>query len=130
MDRANRAAVRLSTDNAPERRSRTRFPLTLEARYVVLGRSTSRETGAGRIIDLSSVGLTFTADRPLLSGQKLDVSIDWPVLLDGGIQLQLIMSGKVVRTNGLATTLQIERHEFRTRRSGLKAAAPTPESLA
>jgi hypothetical protein len=80
--------------------------------------------GSGRTIDLSSSGLSFTADRPLQTGQKLDVYIDWPVLLDGGVQLQLIMSGVVVRTGGTATALQIERHEFRTRRGGLKGAPP------
>lgn len=98
--------------------------LTLEVRYVVLGRRAPVEMGSGRTIDLSSSGLSFTADRPLQTGQKLDVYIDWPVLLDGGVQLQLIMSGVVVRTGGTATALQIERHEFRTRRGGLKGAPP------
>jgi hypothetical protein len=90
----------------------------MEARYVVSGRRAPRETGSGRIVDLSSVWLRFTADRPLLIGRRLDVSIDWPVLLDGGVQLQLILSGKVVRSNGPEIALQIERHEFKTRRSG------------
>jgi len=80
--------------------------MTLEVRYVVLDRCAPAQTGSGRTIDLSSSGLSLTADRPLLTGQKLEVSIDWPVLLGGGVQLQLIMSGTVVRTNGLATALQ------------------------
>ncbi len=46
-------------------------------------------------------GLSFTADRPLLTGQKLEVAIDWTVLLDGGVRLQLVMSGVVVRTSEL-----------------------------
>jgi hypothetical protein len=108
--------------DGPERRSSTRFPLTLEVRYVVLGRCVPDETGSGRTIDLSSSGLSLKADRPLPIGQRLDVSIDWPVLLGGGVQLQLIMSGTVVRTNGSLTALQIERHEFRTRRGVTKAA--------
>jgi hypothetical protein len=114
--------VRLPKDEIPERR--TRFPLTLEVRYIAVVRRAPVETGSGRTIDLSSSGLSFTADRPLLTGQRLDVSINWPVLLDGGVQLQLMMSGVVVRTNGTLTALRIERHEFRTRRGGLKAAPP------
>ena len=79
------------------------------------------ETGSGRTINLSSAGLSFTADRPLRPGQKLEVSIDWPVLLAGGVELQLTMSGVVVRAIGSAIAMQIQRHEFRTRRVGLKA---------
>ena len=82
------------------------------------------ETGSGRTIDLSSSGLSFTADRPLLTGQRLQVSIDWPVLLDGGVKIQLIISGVVVRTNGTATAVEIQQHEFKTRRVGLKVVRP------
>jgi hypothetical protein len=92
-----------------------RFQLTLEVRYSVLGR-VPVETGSGRTIDMSSSGLRFTADRSLATGQRLDVSIDWPVLLDGGVQLQLIVSGMIVRSTGTETAVRIERHEFRTRR--------------
>jgi len=124
MERASGRLVRLPKDLSPERRASTRFPLTLGVRYAVSGRLAPLETGSGRTIDLSSTGLSFTADRPLLTGQKLDISIDWPVLLDGGVKLQLIMSGVVVRTTGTATALEIVRHEFRTRRVGLKVAPP------
>jgi PilZ domain len=122
MERAGEQRVRLPRDESLERRATIRFPMTLEVRYAVLGRCGPAETGSGRTIDLSSSGLSFTADRPLPIGQKLEVSIDWPVLLGGGIQLQLTMSGTVVRSNGSATALQVERHEFRTRRGGIKAA--------
>jgi hypothetical protein len=128
MERASQQRVRLPRHESPERRASTRFPLTLQVRYVVLGRRAPAETGTGRTIDLSSSGLSFTAERPLPAGHKIDVSIDWPVLLGGGVQLQLIMSGKVVRSNGSATALQIERHEFRTRRARQKAA-PLRESF-
>ena len=71
------------------------------------------EMGSGRTMDLSSSGLCFSTDTPLSPGQRLDVSIDWPALLDGGVHLQLIISGVVVRTNGTVTAVQIQRHEFR-----------------
>jgi hypothetical protein len=104
----------------PERRGSIRFALSLEVSYTVLARRKPVRKGAGRTIDLSSSGLSFSTDGPLLTGQRLEVSIDWPVLLDGATKLQLVMSGVVARTNGTAAALQIQRHQFRTRRVELK----------
>jgi hypothetical protein len=124
MEHRGERRVRTPESPGPERRASTRFALTLEVRYTISGSRAPVETGSGRTIDLSSSGLCFTADRRLLTGQKLDVSIDWPILLDGRTKLQLFMSGVIVRTNGTASALQIRRHEFRTRRVGLIAAPP------
>jgi len=110
-------------DRSIERRASTRFPLTLEARYATWG-GPAVQAGVGRTVDLSSSGLCFVADRSLATGQRVDVSIDWPVLLDGGVQLQLIVSGVVVRTKGTVTALEIQRHEFRTRSVALKLGMP------
>jgi len=106
-----------------ERRASTRFPLILDVRYAVWDRRAPVETGSGRTIDLSSAGLKFTADMPLRTGEKLDVFVDWPVLLDGGVQLQLIMSGIVVRTNGTATALQIPPARIQNAPCGTKGCA-------
>jgi len=124
MEPARERRARLPKDGTTERRASTRFPLTLEVRYAVSGRRAPVETGSGRTIDLSSSGLRFTADSLLLTGQTLDVSIDWPVLLNGGVHLQLAMSGVVVRTSETAIALQIQRYEFKTRRVVVKAAPP------
>ncbi len=97
-----------------------RFPLTLELRYAVGDPRAPGKTGSGRTIDLSSSGLSFTTDTPPLTGEKLHVSINWPTLLDGNVQLQLIISGVVVRSKGTITALRSEHHEFRTRRVGLQ----------
>jgi hypothetical protein len=116
--------VRLPKGPSSERRASTRFPLDLELRYSVAGRASLVESGTGHTIDLSSSGLAFTPDRPLLIGQKLDISIDWPILLDGGIRLQVVTSGVVVRTSGTVTALRVKQHEFKTRRVGLKVVPP------
>jgi hypothetical protein len=120
--------VRIPRDVSPERRAGTRFPLSLEVSYTVLDRRATLKTGFGRTIDLSSSGLSFTTNQPMLLGQKLDVSIDWPVLLDGAIKLQLVISGVVVRADTTVIGLRIKRHEFRTRRVGLKSG-PLEESV-
>jgi len=103
-----------------ERRASTRFALNLKVSFTVSKRHTPAKTGSGHTIDLSSTGLSFTTNEPLSPGQRLDVSIDWPVLLDGAIKLQLVMSGVVVRAAGAVMALQIKRHEFRTRRVGIE----------
>jgi len=91
---ARERLAKLPRDASTERRASVRFPLTLEVRYVVSGRSPPAEkTGSGRTIDLSSSGFDFIADRPLVTGQKLEVSIDWPVLLGGRVKMQLIAWG-------------------------------------
>ena len=107
--------VRLLQGLDAERRRGIRFPMDMEVRYSVVGNRRQAEIGSGRTIDMSSSGLSFTADTPL---SILEVSIDWPVLLDGGVQLQIVASGVVVRTTGAVTAIRIERHDFRTRRAG------------
>ena len=116
--------VRLPKDPRPERRASVRFPLTLDVRYSVSHRRAPVETGSGQLIDLSSSGLRFAAQGPLRPGLRLDVAIDWPVLLDGRIQLQLIVTGLVVWSSGTESALRILRHDFRTRSVRLNATSP------
>ncbi len=118
MDSRITRRVRLLKGLDPDRRGSVRFPVNLEVRYSVVGHCVPAESGSGRTIDMSSSGLSFTADKPLSIGQRLDMSIDWPVLLDGGVQLQIVASGVVVRTTGAVAAIRIERHDFRTRRAG------------
>ena len=117
MDSQTTRRVRQLQGLNPDRRASVRVPVNLAVRYSVVGHRRPVETGSGRTIDMSSSGLSFTADRPLSIGQKLDLSIDWPVLLDGDVQLQIVASGVVVRTDGAVTALRMDRHEFRTRRA-------------
>jgi hypothetical protein len=84
--------VRLSKGRSSDRRASVRFPVSLEVRYSIAGRRGPVENRSGQTLDVSSSGLSFTADRPLPIGQKLDMSIDWPFRLDGDVQLQLVAS--------------------------------------
>ena len=72
----------------------------------------------GNMIDISSSGLRFAAPGPLKTGRNLAVAIDWPVLLDERVRLQLILGGKVVWSTETETAMRIQRHEFRTRSMG------------
>ena len=55
--------VRLLEGRDRDRRGSVRFPLKLELRYSVVGHRGPAENGSGRIIDMSTSGLCFTADR-------------------------------------------------------------------
>lgn len=112
--------VRLTNREDWDRRLAIRFPLAMGIRFSVQQpRGRQSETGVGQTVDLSSSGLRFRSERPPEPGAKVHLSLDWPVVLDDGVQLQLTISGTVVRTNGCDAALQIARHDFKTRRRGL-----------
>jgi hypothetical protein len=118
MDSPIARRVRLQNGISLDRCASVRFPVSLKVRYSAAVRRGPVENRSGQTINVSSSGLSFTADRPLPIGQKLDLSIDWPFRLDGDVQLQLVASGVVVRTSGAVTAIRLERHDFRTRRAG------------
>jgi hypothetical protein len=122
MDRQRERRVRTPPGPRLERRGSTRFSLNLELRYRVSESPAPVAAGCGHTIDLSSSGLRFVAQSPLEPGQILDVAIDWPVLLDGGVPLQLIAAGVVVWNKGTETAMRIQRHELRTGRVRSKVA--------
>jgi hypothetical protein len=88
--------------------------LALEVRYQ-LGKSASFARGRGRTIDVSSGGVLFRADVPIRQGVKIELSIAWPMRLDGSSMLQLVVRGQVVRTNARDVAVRIGWHQFRTR---------------
>ena len=124
MDRPSDRRPQVPKDTKIERRGSVRFPLTLDVRYSVLHRNGPVETGSGKLVDVSSSGLRFTGEAPVTPGLKLDVAINWPVLLDGRIQLQLTVSGVAVRSYGSEISMRIQQHDFRTRSVQLKTARP------
>ena len=115
--------ARLPNFSGPERRASVRFPLALEVYCVSYPRG-QVETCEGKTIDISSSGLRFAAPGPLERELRLDIAIDWPVLLDGRVQLQLIVGGTVVWSSGTETAMRIQRHEFRTRSVVINAPSP------
>ncbi len=97
-----------------ERRPKS-FPLELAVHYVNPERPAPLEVVSGRTLEMSSCELSFIAEKLPQIGQSLELFIDWPVLLDGDVKLQLIISGTVVHAHGRTVALRIHRHDFRTR---------------
>lgn len=103
---------------AVERRAAIRFAIESEMLYKILDhRATAPESGEGRTLDISSDGVLFETGQRLRSGKRVEVSVNWPVQLDGGCPLKFVAVGRVVRAEETRAAMHIEQYEFRTRRS-------------
>ena len=106
-----------------ERRSKWRFTMHRELRYRVLDDDCVAGTGAGSTMDVSSAGVAFFADRPVVVGCFVELSISWPVLLDDSCPMRLIVFGRVVRTENSLSVCSVEKYEFRTQARGASDGA-------
>ncbi len=97
------------------RRLARRYSLQLELGWKLLGRNRVRETGTGHTVNLSSDGILVDVGV-LPVRTNIELSISWPALLDSTIPMRLVAWGKVVRSNGNGSAIEIAKHEFRTRR--------------
>jgi hypothetical protein len=88
--------------------------MQLELRWKLIHRRKVQETGAGQTIDMSSGGVLFEAPKPLPVGLNVELSIAWPVLLHNTAAMQLVILGRIVRSDGSRVGLRITQHEFRT----------------
>ena len=99
---------------ADDRRGDRRYRIPLDLRWKLIHRRKVREEGVGRTIDLSSGGILFDANRHLPPGMSVEVSVSWPVLLHGAAAMQLVVLGRIVRSNESQVAIRGTKHEFRT----------------
>jgi len=101
-----------------ERRGQKRFRIEQDLTFRIISRKAdARDGGAGRTVDISSRGLLFRTGQPLQSGQRLEMSVNWPALLSGTCPLKFVATGRVLRADGGFAAVTIEQYEFRTRRT-------------
>jgi hypothetical protein len=112
-----------AAEAGPERRAKARYPVELRVRYRTLGKK-HLAAGIGLTKNMSSHGVLIASRCDLPLGTLVEVSIDWPALLDGAVQLQLVSVGKVVRCEKSSFAVALEKHEYRTMRRWSKAVAP------
>lgn len=107
-----------------ERREKIRFPTQRELRYKLLDGEKLVASGSGSTCNMSSGGVAFEPDRPLRVGAFVELSISWPVQLDNGCPMRLIVFGKVLRTGLNRAVCTVENHEFRTQARTLQFTPP------
>ena len=100
-----------------ERRTKRRFQIDQEVKYKMLYGQRIAETGVGRTVNISSGGVWFSTETMLTSGMPVELSMNWPVLLNDSCPMKLMIYGCVVRSNEKGAAVAIERYEFRTQGS-------------
>jgi hypothetical protein len=65
------------------------------------------------VVNISSGGLLFHADRPLPMGHFLQAVIAWPAIRENRRPMQLSIQGQIVRTDGKATAVAITKSTLR-----------------
>jgi hypothetical protein len=102
---------------ALERRSKVRYPVELKVRYHTL-RDGPALAGIGRTLNVSSHGFLIASEEQLVqAGCRLQVSLEWPSMLNGITPLQLIAVCRVTRCQSEVFAVRLERYQFRTRKS-------------
>jgi hypothetical protein len=70
--------------------------------------------GVGRVVNISSGGILVCCPHELRTGDRTELNIEWPTLLDGRVPLRLFAVGRVVRCEASCFAVEFARHEFRT----------------
>jgi hypothetical protein len=103
-------------DFAPERRSKARYPVEMNVRYRTLTNGLAL-VGLGRTLNVSSRGLLIASAQHIVhDGSRVQVSLEWPSLLDDTTPLQLIAVCRVIRCQPAGFAVRLERYQFRTRK--------------
>ncbi|MGJ5816973.1 PilZ domain-containing protein [Paludibaculum fermentans] len=97
-----------------DRRASDRFPIERELRFKLISKRLGDEAGAGVTVNLSSGGVLFQTEKPLIPGKRLEMAISWPAQLDNKCALKLVARGRIVRCEKGMAAVEIQQYEFRT----------------
>jgi hypothetical protein len=98
-------------------RSSVRYPLVVPLKVSLKSQDCHAPvTGTGTCVDMNSADVRFRSTLELPTGADVELAICWPSKLEDGAALQLIVQGKVKCSSSAQSTVEITRHEFRTRR--------------
>jgi len=98
-----------------ERRGNSRFPLREQVKYKMLHSRTKTISGAGKTLNIGSRGILFTTEQQLPVGFVVELSVDWPAMLDGTCALKFVAVGRVIRSEQHRAVVQIDKYTFKTR---------------
>ena len=98
-----------------ERRKNRRYSFRCSLQYRVTVSRKDEIRGLGETFDISSRGISFSTSGPLLANRPIQVSIDWPALLDGRLPLQFVAKGRIVRATAKEAAIAIVTYQFKLR---------------
>jgi PilZ domain len=96
------------------RRSKQRFSIDFPLEYKVLKNCRVTGTGIGNTVNMSSGGVAFASNDTFKVGTHVELSVSWPVLLNGFCPIKLLLEGRIVRSDQSLSAIRMDRHEFRT----------------
>src|SRR6266496_4284505 len=108
---------KLFKNSEQDRRTKRRFQIEQDVRYKMLYGQRIAETGLGKTRNISSGGVWFSTESMLTTGMPVELSMNWPVLLNDSCPMKLMIYGCVVRSCEKGAAVAIERYEFRTQGS-------------
>jgi hypothetical protein len=114
---------------AGERRSDRRYSILLDLRWKLIHRRRVVDAGTGSTFDLSSGGVRFESVRQLPVGLNVELAISWPMLLRDIAPMQLVVHGRIVRSEGGQTAMRMTQHEFRTLGVPANHCSAPPETV-
>ena len=94
---------------AKDRRSHGRYTVELDLICKLVG---SDEVLPGRTLDISSNGVRFQLQRIFPTGATVEVRVKWPTDIPEHLHLELVLEGRVIRSDGSETAVQASRYAF------------------
>ena len=85
-----------------------RFPISTPVKYIV-----EKVAGEGVTCNVGSDGLLMKTTCVFPQGRRIELSLDWPAMLDGRLPLRLDISGKILWSNVRGTAVKILSYEYR-----------------
>jgi hypothetical protein len=99
-----------SPEVAEDRRARVRYPIEMPFSYRTLDRTFRR--GVGRILNISSRGILAECTDKLSADTSVELTIEWPLRLDGAIPLHLVIAGTIVRCEKSRFAVAASQHRL------------------
>src|ERR1700676_3773465 len=108
------ARIVLLLDGRRDPRRHRRYPISLNVTYKLFHNGRIERLGSGQTLDVSSGGACFECGDSFPSTGSIELTINWPCLLEGVCPLKLVMRGRIVRIDGQRIAVEAQHHEFRT----------------
>jgi hypothetical protein len=90
------------------RHGHQRFPISTPVKYIV-----EKVAGEGVTCNVGSDGLLMKTTCVFPQGRLIELSLDWPAMLDGRLPLRLDIFGKILWSNVRGTAVAILGYEYR-----------------